>query len=111
MAIEPINGEFFTVNVTRQTQVRLDSDAVKALLTEEQLRQCSKEISFDVMKTTRTTGKKRDFVMPNFANATPQGLADMLGDVREQIKDLQKYEGMYKEALSARIKADAAEKK
>lgn len=107
----PTNGENFSLNVTSQTQVRLDNDKVKALLTAEQQKECSKEIHMTVMKTTRINGQKRDFVMPSLANATPEGLVDMLGEVREQINDLKKYEGIYKEALTARLADDAAKSK
>lgn len=41
--------------------------------------------------------------MPNLDNATPGFLVDELGAVREQIKDLQKHEGYFKEALKARL--------
>lgn len=99
-------GEFFEMMTVPVVQVRLDSDKVKETLTAEQLKACSKEIKYDQVKTSRVNGKKRDFVMPNLANATPGGLVDMLGDVREQIKDLQKYEGIYKDALAARLKAE-----
>jgi hypothetical protein len=44
-----------------------------------------------------------EFVMPNLENATPQFLIDELGEVRERIKVLQKYEGLYKAALEARL--------
>jgi len=41
--------------------------------------------------------------VPNLGNATPEGLIDMLGDVREQKKRLEFLEGVYKAALEARI--------
>ncbi len=45
---------------------------------------------------------KKTFRMPDLSNATPTFLVDELGGVREQIKELQKLEGFYKEALQAR---------
>ncbi len=41
--------------------------------------------------------------LPNLANATPEFLADELGDVRSKSKDLKKLEGYFKEALKGRI--------
>ena len=46
--------------------------------------------------------------MPDLDNATPGFLVDELGAVREKIKDLQKYEGYYKEALKARLEPGQA---
>lgn len=40
--------------------------------------------------------------MPNLNNATPGSIADWLGEVRKQQKDLKKLEGFYKQALQAR---------
>lgn len=45
-------------------------------------------------------------VTPNLANATPGFLLDEIGRLRREIKDLQKQEGMYKEALYARLEPD-----
>ncbi len=41
--------------------------------------------------------------MPNLDNATPMSLTDDLGEVREKISALKKLEGIYKEALKARL--------
>ncbi len=41
--------------------------------------------------------------MPNLDNATPMSLVDDLGETREKISALKKLEGIYKEALKARL--------
>ena len=45
----------------------------------------------------------QDKSVPNLANATPGGLIDMLGDIRTEIKRLQFLEGVYKQAIEARV--------
>src|SRR5690606_39693568 len=65
----------------------LDNDKIRELLTPEQLLECTKTITFNQIKCNRITGEKPKFKMPDLSNATPTGLVDMLGDVREQIKD------------------------
>lgn len=104
-------GEKFEMMTSEVVQVRLDNDKVKEILTAAQLKECSKEVRFMQIKTVRYEGSKPKFKMPNFANATPEGLTDMLGEVREQIKDLQKLEGLYKEALTARLSAAESDAK
>lgn len=99
-----IKGEKFEAMTVPVSQDRIDSNKVKELLTPEQLLGVVKTITFTQIKCARHTGEKPKFVMPNFGNATPEGLVDMLGEVREQIKDLQKLEGLYKDALDARLK-------
>ena len=49
--------------------------------------------------------KKSDneFRVPDLSNATPEMLIDELGEVRDKIKVLKKYEGLYKDALLARL--------
>lgn len=103
MAKEPVNGEEFTVTFIAVDQDRINSEAVRELLTPEQLKTVMKTISFEQIKTTRHKGEKPKFQMPNLENATPTGLVDLLGQTREQIKDLEKLEGIYKEALKARL--------
>jgi hypothetical protein len=46
--------------------------------------------------------------MPNLDNATPGFIVDELGSVREEIKNLVKFEGYYKEALKARLEPGQA---
>ena len=41
--------------------------------------------------------------MPNLSNATPGFLVDELGNIRDQIKELKKREGFFKQALEARL--------
>jgi hypothetical protein len=41
--------------------------------------------------------------LPNLQNATPEGLIDIIGDLREQQKDLKQREGVYTEALKGRF--------
>lgn len=98
-----IRGEMFEAMSSETAQDRIDSSKVRALLTQEQLDTVMKTITFTTVKTSRYSGEKAKFTMPNLANATPEGLVDMLGEVREQIKDLQKLEGIYKDALAARM--------
>ncbi len=99
-----LSGEDFEMLIQDVTQERLDSEKVRSLLTQEQLQQVYKTIEFKQFKTARKDKKKKPtFRMPNLANATPEGLVDMLGKVREEIKELQKLEGIYKETLQARM--------
>lgn len=100
-----IRGENFEGVQTEVNQERLDTDSVRAILTPDQLEACTKTLSFTQIKVERKDkSKKPKFQMPNLANATPEGLMDMLGDVREQMKDLKKLEGIYKDALEGRLK-------
>lgn len=103
-----INGENFSLAMTEQNRVTIKADRVREELAEEpdRLARCAVESKVAQIKTTRIRGKKADFVMPNFANATPSGLVDMLGEVREQMADLKKLEGLYKEALGAKSSDD-----
>lgn len=105
-----IRGETHQVEIVDVTQVRLDGDAVKKFLGEEKTKEFSKEVSYKMLKTGRLTGDKPKFEMPKLDNATPSFLIDELGKVREQIKHLEKYEGIYKEALQGRIRKEEKEK-
>lgn len=100
-------GEKFIAEKSTSSQERISKDLAEANLTAEQLQSIKQVISVTQLRVKRKDGiePKPEFQMPNLANATPGGLCDMLGDVREQIKDLQKLEGIYKEALEARIRA------
>ena len=96
-------GETFELTITDEYQDRINADKVRALLTPEQVKQVTNTIQMKKLSTKRHTGKKPDFVMPTLGNATLEGLVDMLGKTREEIKDLQKYEGIYKDAIKARM--------
>lgn len=97
-----VQGEKFVATLMTITQDRIDADAVRATLTPEQLREVVRTIEMEQMRVKAILPEKTKFVAPSFANATPGGLADMLGDVKEQIKVLEKMEGLIKEALKAR---------
>jgi len=45
-----------------------------------------------------------EFVLPNLANATPEFLTQELGKTKARIKVLEKYEGVYEQALVSRLK-------
>lgn len=107
----PKVGENFSLSINKQTQVRINSDAVRELLADEpeKLAKVCKEIDMTVFKTSRHTGKQKKFEPPNLANATLQGLIDMLGQTREDKKDLEKLEGIYKDAIEARIRLQVEE--
>lgn len=98
-----VAGEKFEAMIVEVSQDRLDNDKVRSTLTAQQLLECTKTITFSQTKLNRISGKKSEFRMPNLANATPEGLVDMLGDIREQMKDLKKLEGIYATALAARM--------
>lgn len=101
-----LDAEDFELSTSDRTQTRLNSDAVKALLdellmrgviTEGDVKECFKDISFTVVSTSRKDKSKAEkFVPPNLANATAIGVVDMLGSVREKMKLLEKEEGVYK---------------
>jgi len=108
-----LEAEDFEMMSTTTTQVRVDGDAVKDLLarlvlaekiTEAEAAGCFKEISFETIKTARKDkAKKSKFVPPNLANATPSGVVDMLGLVREKTKDLEKEEGILKDWIKDKV--------
>ncbi len=102
-------GEFFTATIEHVYQDRLDGALVEQALGAVKFKACKKTIDFDMTKTKRKVGKKRDFVNPNLANATASGLVDLLGQVREEMSDLKKLEGIYKTALDARIALEKLE--
>lgn len=107
------SGEAFDMITFGVDQVRLNGDAVKALLTDlrakdlitaEQLEGVFKTISFEQMKIVRKDkALKKPFVMPNLTNATVTGLVDMLGSIREDIALEKKLEGIYRTAIMARL--------
>lgn len=100
---EPLNGETFSVNIEEVTQDRLNGETAKSYLTAEQLKAATNTIVFDQARTTRIKGEKHKFVPPNLENATPVGLVDMLGDVREKMNALKREEKYLLAALKARI--------
>lgn len=103
--MQSIKGEQFTATFEQVSQDRISSDKVREILPPEDLPKVIQTVSYTQIKSKRFSGDKPAFQMPNLSNATPEGLADMLGEVREQIKDLQKLEGIYKQALEARVRA------
>ncbi len=107
MAIQ--QGEHFTLEISGQTQERISAELAREKLTPEQVASITSEVKMEVMRSNRYNGDKRKFVMPNLANLTLGGLIDLLGAVREEVKDGQKLEGIYKEAIKARIKEKEAE--
>lgn len=44
-----------------------------------------------------------EFTLPNLANATPEFLVDQIGQVKARLKNLEKYEGVFTQALLARL--------
>jgi len=110
--LDPIKGEDFVLTVTSSPVVRISSTLVKEMFAHDakMLKALSTESVTVTMKTPRVNGKKANFVMPNLANATPGGLVDMLGKVREEMKDLKKLEGIYKEAIAARADIELPKK-
>lgn len=108
----PINGEEFSMTLTTTKPMKLSQDLVKEHFKNDPQTLASfyKESVVHTMKSTRIKGEKAKFTMPNLANATPGGLSDMLGKVREEIKDLKKLEGIYKTALAARAGIELAKK-
>lgn len=109
---EPIKGEKFVLNETTTPRVTISADLVREHFAKdpETLAKLTSTTEVTAVKTTRISGEKKKFVMPNLANATPGGLVDMLGEVREEKKDLEKLEGIYKEAIAARQRMLEAEK-
>jgi hypothetical protein len=101
-----IDAEEFELSTSESSQKRLDGDAVKALLEELKLKKlitqddidgCYKTININTVRTNRKDKSKApEFKVPDLSNATPVGVADMLGVTREQKKDLEKLEGIYK---------------
>ena len=49
------------------------------------------------------------FELPDLSNYTSQGLIDLLGQCKDRKKNLEKYEGLYTQALIARLKEREAE--
>lgn len=108
-------GEDFEMISFDSTQVRIDGDAVKALLAElqeknlvtpAQVMACYKEIHMSTIKTTRKDKSLAPvFSMPDFSNATASGVVDMLGSLREKMKLDKKLEGLYKTKLMSLLVA------
>lgn len=100
--VESVQGEKYMFKQLTVVQDRLDTAAVRDLLSPEDLRNVTTTITMTQLKGTALQKVATKFEMPSLANATPAGLADMLGDVREEIKVLKKLEGIYADALKAR---------
>src|SRR5688572_29395665 len=103
-----VKGEKFLLEESTVTQDRIVADKVRELLSPEDLKKVVDTTSFKQMRATRIAGEKPKFKMPNLDNITPAGLADLIGQVREEQKDLKKLEGVYTEALKARMIAEVA---
>ncbi len=112
-----LQSEKYQAMTSSVTQVRVDNDAVKLLLedllekeliTPEQSAKCFKDISYDMLKVSRKDGTppKEKWKAPLLGdNVTPEGLLDMLGDVKEKKGDIEKEEKFLSEAFKARVKA------
>lgn len=104
---EPPRGEKFEFQKTSSKRVALSKDKIEAYFLinnlQEDLPKLYAESDVVTIKTPRFGGKKPDFVMPNFANATVTGLIDMLGECRERMKDDKKLEGLIKARLGAEL--------
>lgn len=112
-----LEADKYQAMTSTTTQTRLDNEAVKSLLdallrlgkiTPEQVASCYKEISFEVLRVSRRDGQpaKEKWVAPTLGeNMTPEGILDMLGDVREMKGDLEKEDKFLSEAFKARVAA------
>lgn len=100
----PHSGENFSLMYTDTQQERIASDKVRAVLTPEQMKEVLNVLDIRTAKTTRVNGQKKVWQAPNLGNATLGGLVDQLGACREEIKDLEKLEGLLKDAIAVRIK-------
>lgn len=101
---EPIKGEKFVANVVASDRVTIVADKVRAYFVNDPktLETLVNTTKVYQLKCSRLAGEKKQFKMPDLSNATPGGLVDMLGELREEIADLKKLEGIYKSALEAR---------
>lgn len=98
-----IQGEEFDALREEVSQDRVDTAKVRELLG-TRISEVMKTISFTVTKIVRRDPTKAPmFTPPHLANYTNSGLIDHLGKVREQIKILEKEEGIVKAALDARL--------
>lgn len=109
-------SELYQSMTSEVTQTRINTDEVKLLLwdlleagkiTQEQAASCFKDISFEVLKITRNdkAPPKDKWKAPLLGeNVTPEGLLEMLGDVREKKSDIEKEEKFLSEAFKARVK-------
>jgi hypothetical protein len=98
-----------------QTQVRLDTDPVKAFIgrmveeghiTEAQSFALYKEIPMNMISTKRKDPQARKpWQKPDMRNATLEGIIEMLGQTREEMSNLKKTEGFLKERLMAELRA------
>jgi hypothetical protein len=103
-----INGEEFDAMRIEVNQDRVDTAKVRELLG-SRVGEVMKTITFYQTKIARKDESKvPKFTPPNLSNYTMAGLIDHLGKVREQIKLLEKEEGIVKAALEARIAKDAS---
>lgn len=103
-----IQGEEFDALREEVEQERVDTVKVRQLLG-DRVGEVLKVISFYKMSISRKDkSKSPTFIPPNLSNYTNAGLIDHLGKVREQIKLLEKEEGILKAALDARLAKEAS---
>lgn len=110
-------GEDFSLKITTTKQVRLNNSAASDLLTElleagkitkAQHEACFNEITFPVYRFTRLDKSKvRVFDLPDLGNATPEGLIDQLGHLKEEANRVtKKLEGVLKTKLVTMLPED-----
>lgn len=103
--VQVVYGEKYDAVLLQSSSTRIVADLVREMLTPEQVEKVSKTSDMNTLKTQLKKGapKPEPFKTPNLSNATPEGLVDMLGEVREQMKTLKKLEGIYKAALLTKL--------
>lgn len=99
-----VKGEKFSIDIIEGAQERIDSEKVRELLGPTKVLEVTKNIPTETVKTTRISGSKPEFRIPILDNLTPEGIADLLGTIREQMANDKKLEGIYKDKLKALIK-------
>lgn len=103
-------GEKFFVQEVPVNQNRFSQEEAKKYMTVEQFESCKVPSSYIKLECNRISGEKPKFVMPTLSNYTKEALADAIGEVREQMKSLEKLEGVYKQALTGRWKQEELER-
>lgn len=108
-----IQGEEFIVTIETVETNRIVAELVREKLPAAELADVMESSSYEKMSTKRLdSSKKSKFEMPNLGNATPEGLADMLGELREKMSNDKKLEELYKEKLKVAFrKQDQEDKK
>lgn len=103
--VQVVKGEKYSAILLQSSTTRIVPDLVRQLLDPEQIEKVSKTSDINTLKTqlNNKADKRPPFRPPNLSNATPEGLADMLGQVREEMKELKQLEGLYKAALLSKL--------